>query len=153
MSNRRFNLEHYPSCTSMAIQWNDMDAYQHINNTRYFVYFETARIVYSEQIQFAADPNGQDVIPILAETGCRYRFPLVYPDTIDVYARTLWFDNTEMEMEYLIWSQNKQDAAAIGTARVVCLDHRHAKRGQFPEHVIKALHQFDPGAENRMQQE
>ena len=29
-------------------------------------------------------------------------------------ARTAWFDETEMEMEYLVWSRTKEDAAAVG---------------------------------------
>jgi len=39
-------LSPFPSVTPIDVAWGDMDAFGHVNNTRYFRYFETARIAY-----------------------------------------------------------------------------------------------------------
>lgn len=46
-------LADYPVIATFPIAWGDMDAFQHVNNTRYFRYFEDARIAYFEEADIA----------------------------------------------------------------------------------------------------
>ena len=63
----RQSLSDYPTIIAQAIQWGEMDAANHINNTVYFRYFESARIEFFNQMGFM-DFTGDDGIgPILAE--------------------------------------------------------------------------------------
>ena len=66
-------LSAYPVITEQAVIWGDMDAFQHVNNTIYFRWFETARIRYFEEIGFLEHLEATGVGPILAETSCRFR--------------------------------------------------------------------------------
>ncbi len=47
-------LRGFPSVVAVPVLWGDMDAFQHVNNTVYFRYFETGRIAYFQQIGFVA---------------------------------------------------------------------------------------------------
>jgi len=43
-------MKEYPVIIAQDIIWGDMDAFDHINNTVYFRYFENARIEYFNKI-------------------------------------------------------------------------------------------------------
>ena len=60
-----------------TVVWGDMDARNHVNNTQYFRYMETARICFIQKLfpHFGA-PTGADDIQVglaLAETRCRFK--------------------------------------------------------------------------------
>lgn len=122
-------LNDYPSIVEQKIAWGDMDAAQHINNTVYFRYFETSRIAYFDAIDFS---QFNDVGPILAETSCRYRIPLIYPDTISVATRLMpdSFYEFGFIMEHIVVSHQHQQIAAKGSARIVSYDY--VKRQKAP---------------------
>ena len=81
------DLAGYPVVVETPVAWGEMDAFGHVNNIVYFRYFETARIAYFARLDvpefLGRDPTG----PILAETTCRFRAALAYPDTVSVGAR------------------------------------------------------------------
>ena len=45
-------LDNYPVVLDVCVAWGDMDALGHVNNARYFSYFESARLAYFDQIGF-----------------------------------------------------------------------------------------------------
>ena len=48
----------YPVTLALRVAWGDMDAFQHVNNTVYFRYFESARIAYREWFGVYLGPDG-----------------------------------------------------------------------------------------------
>ena len=60
-----------------------MDAFSHVNNAKYFTYFETARMAYFEQTGVMSLEMTREG-PILASTQCRFKLPVTYPDTLKV---------------------------------------------------------------------
>ena len=71
---------------SLSVRWGDLDAAGHVNNSRFFTYFEQARVGWLEA---ALDgPLFAESGPVLAEATCDFKQPLTYPATlaIDVYA-------------------------------------------------------------------
>ncbi len=136
----------YPCDVKLPLQWGEMDAFGHINNIQYFRYFETARIAYFRSIDFATDAvtAAGTVGPILADTSCRFRFPLQFPDNIEALARVSTLAESEFEMEYVVWSETKQDVAAVGTGRIVCFDYDRATRVPIPDEVVAAIKRHQP---------
>ena len=59
------------------VRWGDMDTLGHVNNARYFTYFEQARIESLDRLF----PDGwiDDAGPILARITCDFKQPVVYP--------------------------------------------------------------------------
>jgi acyl-CoA thioester hydrolase len=137
----KFN-KNYPVNIELKVQWGDMDAFNHVNNVMYFRYFESARLAYFERIGVMDKSNNNQIAPILAETSCRYRLPLNYPDTILVGARVIENHSHGFLMEYAIFSQSHKAVSSIGTGRIVMLNYKtHEKVPVKPEtlEAIKSL--------------
>lgn len=133
-------LEGYPVVISVPVSWGDMDAFQHVNNTRFFRWFEDARIAYFERTGMtdpASGPSG--VGPVVAQTACRYRAPLKYPDDLHVGARVTGVGQHSFKMEYRVVSVALHAVAATGSAVIVAFDFAEEKKAQLPESWRRAL--------------
>lgn len=70
----------------ISVRWGDMDAAGHVNNSRFFTYFEEARV---DWLKSAVDGSlFAESGPVLANAACDFEQPLRYPAdlAIDVYA-------------------------------------------------------------------
>ncbi|MCO4770812.1 MAG: acyl-CoA thioesterase [Deltaproteobacteria bacterium] len=134
-------LSAYPICVRIPIAWGDMDAFQHVNNTVFFRYFETARINYFSAVGTLAPMESTGVGPILAETSCRFRRPLTFPDTVIAAVRVPLesLEEDRYTMEHVLWSEAQQTIAAMGTGSIVSFDYRNERRAPVPEVVRAAM--------------
>ena len=82
-------LSAFPVVVEIPVQWGEMDAYGHVNNTVIFRFFESARIAFLERCRFIAAYDELKIGAILHSTDCRFRQPLYYPDTVLVGARAM----------------------------------------------------------------
>lgn len=114
----------------LPVQWGEMDAFGHVNNTQYFKYFESVRLAYFERLNLMGT---EGVAPILAETQCRFRRPLYYPDQLVVGTAVTEIHEHGFLMQYGIFSEQQQTVASVGSGRIVLLD---AKTGN--KHPIDA---------------
>ena len=133
-------LEDFPVTAVFPIAWGDMDAFQHVNNTRYFRYFEDARIAYFDAAQIAGVsgmPSG--VGPILASTSCRFKAPLTFPDTIAVGARVIELGEDRFTVEHAVASESLGRIAAIGEALVVSFDYAKQQKAPVPDEWRRAI--------------
>ena len=139
----------YPVRVPISVAWGDMDAFSHVNNTRFFVYFETARISYFARVGTMEAMEATGVGPILAETSCRFRRPLTFPDTVIACARVplASIEEDRYTMEYLLWSETQQTVAAKGSARIVSFDYRKNHKAPVPDEVRAAMERLQRGGE------
>ena len=141
-------LQSYPSKIAIPVQWGDMDAAQHVNNIIYLRWFETARIQYFEQLNELMDFTGEaELGAILAETYCRYKMPVTYPDTVWVAARVLTdtMDEFSFRMQHIIISQQHQRIAAEGWTRIVCYDYREKRKTAIPARLKEKILAIERG--------
>ncbi|MCC6621994.1 MAG: acyl-CoA thioesterase [Deltaproteobacteria bacterium] len=133
-------LQGFPVVVTIPVAWGDMDAFQHVNNTRLFRYMEDARIAYFERTG-VADLSGTPagVGPILAQTSCRFRAPLRYPDEVQVGARVVGAGQHSFKMEYRVVSVALHKVVAIGSAIVVAYDYVEEKKALLPDSWRRAL--------------
>ncbi|MHA2032824.1 MAG: acyl-CoA thioesterase, partial [Candidatus Kariarchaeaceae archaeon] len=94
-------LKDFPVIVTIPIAWGDMDAFAHVNNIRFFKYFESARIKYFEETGFLDVMHQSNVGPILASTSAKFIKPIVYPDTISIGTRISDLHENKFTMEYL----------------------------------------------------
>jgi acyl-CoA thioester hydrolase len=134
-------LKDYPTVISQAVQWGDMDAAQHVNNTVYLRYFESARIEFFNQIGFMDFTGDDGVGPILAEASCRYKAPLTFPDNIKITARILKDSITDygFVMQHLVYSEKLQRIAAEGMSRIVCYDYKSRQKALISSELKEKL--------------
>ena len=109
----------------LAVRWGDLDAAGHVNNSRFFTYFEQARVGWLEATLEGAlfAESG----PVLAEASCDFRQPLTYPAalTIDVYATPP--GRSSLKTVYDAARTDTSDRVATGTAVLVWV---HVETGE-----------------------
>ncbi|PWK27326.1 acyl-CoA thioester hydrolase [Arcicella aurantiaca] len=134
-------LKDYPCIISQQVQWGDMDAANHVNNTVYLRYFESARVDFFNSIDFMDFTGEESVGPILAETNCKYKAPLTFPDNIKITARILPDSITEygFTMQHVVYSEKLQRIAAEGTSRIVCYDYKNKRKALIPSNLLDKL--------------
>jgi len=132
-------LADYPIIVESPVIWGDMDAYEHVNNTVYFRYFETARIAFFDQLRFKEVKDETGIGPILASTQCRFRIPLTYPDTVSIGARVTDVQGDRFTMLYRVVSHKHKKVAAEGDGLLIAYDYRALKKASLPEVIHRRI--------------
>lgn len=128
----RNSLSDYPVVVETPVAWGEMDSFGHVNNIVYFRYFETARIAYFERLDLPEFIGRDPVGPILAETSCRFRAPLTYPDKVAIGARVASVSEDRFVMCYGVYSHRLERFAAEGEGVLVCFDYRQNRKVPMP---------------------
>ncbi|MDJ0757442.1 MAG: thioesterase family protein [Ardenticatenaceae bacterium] len=140
------HLSGFSVIIEQAVAWGEMDAMGHVNNTVYFRYFETARLVYIEQLGGFGWTAGHGVGPILAKIDCRFRLPLTYPDTISIGVKVIEMGSDRFKMLHRVVSHTHQKIAADGVGVIVGFDYDKQQKAPFPAEVRRKIMTLDrPG--------
>lgn len=123
----------YKHQRTFNIAWGDMDALGHVNNVRYFDYFQEARIEWLASINFTMTANEG---PVVIHTECTFFNPIIYPATVrlDSYLNNL--GNTSMVMAHDIYQD--EQLMAQGSSKIVWIDYIQKRSIAIPE-VIRRL--------------
>lgn len=122
------------------VQWGDQDAYQHVNNTIYFRWFETGRMTYSAEVGLdRARLEGEGLGVILPAISCQFRSALIHPDTVHIGTSVTRFGRTSMTMVHRIWSEAQQKVVADGESTVVVYQYRDQTPVVIPDFVRKGI--------------
>jgi acyl-CoA thioester hydrolase len=131
------SLAQFPVVIEVPLRWGDMDAFQHVNNTLYFRYFEIGRIAYFEALGVEDFMTGTGIGPILASIGCRFRFPVTYPDTLAIGTRISEIGEERMIMEHCAVSRRHDRLAAEGDGVSVAFDYEAQRKAPIPA-IVRA---------------
>ncbi|USD38340.1 MULTISPECIES: thioesterase family protein [Ferrimonas] len=135
----------FPIHTPIRVAWGEMDALQHVNNVVYFRYFETARIDFFHQIGLMKEMQATGIGPILAQTQCRFKRPVTFPDTLHVGTLIKDLQDDRFTMEYHIFSESQQCITTIGSAEVVVFDFKNQCKATLPAAIRAQLEQYSAG--------
>lgn len=113
---------------TFAIAWGDMDALGHVNNARYFDYFQEARIEWLCDLQIKMTEN---IGPVVVHVACTYLKPVVYPATVTLRSRIHSIGNSSMMMDHDLYQSNV--LMAQGNCKIVWVDYTKGKSVPLPE--------------------
>jgi acyl-CoA thioester hydrolase len=134
----------------LPVLWGDMDALRHVNNTRYFAWFEAARITYFDRVRGAfgnATSGLGEIGPILATTSCDYLRPVTYPANVLVGVRVGEIGNSSVRMEYeLVRADAEGDVCARGASVIVLVRYATLEKVRVPDDVRQAIAAIEDGA-------
>lgn len=139
-------LAGFPVVIEIPVAWGEMDAFQHVNNIVYLRYFESVRIVYFERLGFMDIMGQTGVGPILAETRCRYRKPLTYPDTLSVGARVSELGEDRFVIQHRVVSHKLGAVAAEGEGTLVAYNYREKRKSAIPDEVRRRIQELESHA-------
>jgi acyl-CoA thioester hydrolase len=129
----------YPVKVEFPIHWGEMDAFGHVNNARFFTWFESSRIAYFQAVGVATQPV-TGLAPILAAAHCDYLEPVVFPIRLAVGTRATKLGNTSLTLEHAVWAAESPDRVfARGSTVVVLLDYATGARVRVPDSIRAAI--------------
>ncbi len=132
-------MKGYPVTLPLPVLWSDMDALGHVNNTRYFTWFESARIALFTRVGLVADAPSR-IGPILATTTCDFLHPVTWPAEIVTGTAITRIGNTSFGMDYGIWLSSAPDTlVARGSGVVVIIDYDSGQKVPIPDGLRTAL--------------
>jgi acyl-CoA thioester hydrolase len=133
------SLSGFPVVIDIPVAWGEMDALRHVNNIVYFRYFESARIAYFEKLRFWEFMDQTGIGPILASIQCKFKIPLIYPDTVSVGTRIPKIEQDRFVMEYRAQSHKSHAIAAEGESVVVSYNYRENKKTPLPDEMKQRI--------------
>ncbi|GLT14279.1 acyl-CoA thioesterase [Vibrio algivorus] len=136
-------LDGFPVVTEIPVAWGEMDALQHVNNVTYFRYFETARIDYFKHIDLMENIAITQIGPVVAETSCRYKMPVTFPDTLLVGTKITDLQDDRFTMKYQIVSKKLNKITTLGSATVVMFDFKTNQKANLTPEILATIQQLE----------
>lgn len=130
MNNSSLHLAHQKI---FDIVWGDMDALGHVNNARYFDYFQEARIEWLRALQISMTENAG---PVVVHVACSFLKPIVYPATLTLKSQVHSPGRSSFTMEHHLYQG--EELMTQGHSKVVWVDYVAGKSMPLPE-AIRAL--------------
>lgn len=106
-------LGDFPFRTSIQTRWSDNDQFGHVNNVQYYRFFE---IIVAEFLvgPCRIDLMGDGIMTLAAESLCRFRKPLSWPEVLVGGLRIEHLGNSSVRYGLAIFRQGEELAAADG---------------------------------------
>lgn len=131
-------LKEFPSVIELPVQWGEMDAAKHVNNSVYIRWGESARIAYFDKMNLD-NSFSEQIGPILGWQDCKYIFPVTYPDTISIGVKTVEIKADRFFVECHMFSHKHQRIVAINKNSIIAYDYHNLKKAELPQEWIDKI--------------
>ena len=122
------------------IRWSDTDKYAHVNNGKYFDYFEEARTTwvyeFSELINWATKNNIQLVISVQT---CKYRLPVTHPNKLEVTQEVVKCGAASIELKYEIRILGTSEIVTSASVKLACYNANTKRLEKIPNHIKQMI--------------
>lgn len=115
---------------TFSIEWGDMDALGHVNNGRYFDYFQQARIDWLATVQLDLK---QDCGPVVVHIACTFLKPIVYPATLTLNSSLHSPGRSSIMLDHEIYQG--EELMTEGTSKIVWIDYRKQQSVPLPDSI------------------
>ncbi len=123
---------------SIPTRWMDNDIYGHVNNVIYYSYFDTV-INHYLITEGGLDIHHGPVVGIAAESLCRFRRELSFPEIVDAGLRVGHLGNSSVRYEIGLFSGEHPQPAALGHFVHVFVDRTTHEPVAIPPRIRRAL--------------
>jgi len=115
---------------NFSIAWGDMDALGHVNNARYFDYFQEARIEWLRQLNISmTGATG----PVVIHVACTFLKPVIYPATVKLTSKIHSLGNSSMIIDHELYQDEVM--MAQGSCKIVWVDYTQNKSVPLPDEI------------------
>ena len=136
-----------PVSLSLPVAWGEMDALGHVNNVVYFRYLECARVEFMRRCGMTELRTPEGIGVILQHVQCRFRRPIVFPDTVTITARVTSIESDRFTLDHEVISAAQTSAspdgkpvvAAVGTSTIVTYDYTAKAKVPIPADLRRAI--------------
>lgn len=110
---------HYP----IEVRLGDLDAYWHVNNTKFLVYLEDARSRYMREMGLFDEKNLWDLPLIVGDVHCRYHNPIELGDKVVISLGVTRISYKTVTFEYEITGEGGSPLYATAETIMVAYDY------------------------------
>lgn len=127
---RRTELGHFP----LTVRFSDVDTYGHVNNVKYFEYFQEARLAMMQRLLVKLGRPGWAPMVVVAQTDVAYRLPVLHrPEPYDVWTRISRQGRTSMTIDAEIVDPAVDRTLAHGRSVLIFYDNELGVAIEPPE--------------------
>lgn len=130
--------------TPMEVRWQDLDAYNHVNNANYLVYLQEARIKWLQQLP--ANWYSDECAPVMAHSEINYRLPIEFPADVQIELYVNRMGTSSMTIGHRILSSD--DATRIhcdGSVTVVWVNPKTGRSVPLPQMIRDVVAEAERG--------
>ena len=121
----------------MSVRWRDLDAFNHVNNSKYLGYLEEARLQWL--MTLPGEWIDDNVAPVVAAAHINYRRPIAWPNEIVVELLVERIGNTSLTIGHRITHAQDADVLyADGNVVMVWIDKHRGEAAALPDCVRAA---------------
>jgi acyl-CoA thioester hydrolase len=135
----------YPYRHAITTRWDDNDVYGHVNNVRYFAFFDTAINAFLIE-RGGLDIHSGAVIGLCVESHCAYSAPIAFPDAVVVGLRAGRIGRSSVRYELGVFRGEAAEPVATGWFVHVFVDRATRRSVPLPEPLRTALTGISEGA-------
>jgi acyl-CoA thioester hydrolase len=121
----------------LSVRWRDLDAFNHVNNSKFLSYLEEARLRW--MMTLPGEWIDDNVAPVVAAAHVNYRRPIEWPNEIVVELFVERLGSTSLTIGHRIVSAQASDVLyADGNVVMVWIDKQGGQAAALPDVVRKA---------------
>ena len=134
----RTKINDYKYFQEITTRWNDNDVRWHVNNAKYYEFFDTIinrYLIDLKSFDLKTDKN----FFVTAETSCTYFEEISFPDSITAGLKINYIRNSSIKYEIGLFKNENKTVSAIGIFVHVLIDSIRKRPVKIPVRVIKHL--------------
>jgi acyl-CoA thioester hydrolase len=128
----------YPYRHAITTRWDDNDVYGHVNNVRYFAFFDTAINAFLIE-RGGLDIHTGDVIGLCVESHCAFSAPIAFPEAVSVGLRAGRIGRSSVRYELGVFRGEAGEPVATGWFVHVFVERATRRPVPLPEPLRAAL--------------
>ncbi len=121
----------------LSVRWRDLDAFNHVNNSKFLSYLEEARLRW--MMSLPGEWIDENVAPVVAAANINYRRPIAWPNEIVVELFVERLGTTSLTIGHRILdASNDATLYADGNVVMVWIDRQLGQAAALPDAVRRA---------------
>ncbi len=121
----------------LSVRWRDLDAFNHVNNSKFLSYLEEARLRW--MVTIPGEWMDENVAPVVAAAHINYRRPIEWPNEIAVELFVERLGNTSLTIGHrIVQADDASVLYADGNVVMVWIDKNGGRAAALPEDVRAA---------------
>lgn len=122
----------------ISLRISDVDINDHLNQSVYYQFFDTAVIRYLEQFK-ATYKDTNNMTTVCVENGCRYRREVLFSDTAEVALRVVRIGTSSMRFELAVFTEGHEDPNTVAYFILVFVDKETHRPVPIPAELKNAM--------------
>ena len=124
--------------TKIPVRWSDMDAFGHVNNATYLIYFEQARASWWKKLGLKFDGTGEG--PVVVSAQCDFMKPIVFPADLLIHIYVGSPGRSSYTIFYEITVEGDSEIIyAKGSTVIVWINYKKNKSLSLPDFMRDVL--------------